>query len=206
MNLGFRSDRIVILSTESPSLKTPNTYNYWGSLHTEYVYDNTISTGVNLYNGMRYKIFAELFKQVDKKKTTMSVLGADFRTYTKLHRQIIWANRLAASTSFGSQKIVYYLGSMDDVIVPLPSENFNYPVPDKPDQHYAFQANATNVRGFIQNVRNGNSFAVFNSEIRVPLFRYIFNKPIRSDILNTFQVIGFTDAGTAWTGKSPYNK
>ncbi len=206
MNLGFRSDRIVVLSTESPSLKTPNTYNYWGSLHTEYVYDNTFSTGVNLYNGMRYKIFAELFKQIDKKKTTMCVLGADFRTYTKLHRQIIWANRLAASTSFGSQKIVYYLGSMDDVIVPLPSENFNYPVPDKPEQHYAFQANATNVRGFIQNVRNGNSFAVFNSEIRVPIFRYIFNKPIRSDILNTFQVIGFTDAGTAWSGNSPYNK
>ena len=31
------------------------------------------------------------------------------------------------------------------------------------------------------------------------------NRPLKSDFLNNFQIIGFTDVGTAWTGKSPYS-
>jgi hemolysin activation/secretion protein len=41
--------------------------------------------------------------------------------------------------------------------------------------------------------------------VRIPLFRYLSNKPIRSDFLNNFQVITFGDIGTAWNGKSPYD-
>ena len=121
-----------------------------------------------------------------------------------MHRQIIWANRFAASTSFGDLKLLYYLGSTDNAIVP--TDNFNYNVPVDQTQNYAFQALATNMRGFVQNVRNGTSFALINSEVRVPLFQYIFNKPIRSDFFRTFQVIGFGDVGTAWTGLNPYDK
>ncbi len=200
----LRSDRLVVLSTDYNTLQFPNLYAYWGSLHGEYVYDNTISTGLNLYNGLRYKIFGEVFKELEEKKTTMGVVGADFRLYTKLHRQIIWANRFAASTSFGDLKLLYYLGSTDNAIVP--TDNFNYNVPVDQSQNYAFQALATNMRGFVQNVRNGTSFALINSEVRVPLFQYIFNKPIRSDFFRTFQVIGFGDVGTAWTGTNPYSK
>src|SRR5688572_14280848 len=46
---------------------------------------------------------------------------------------------------------------------------------------------------------------MINSELRIPLFRYLFNRPLRSDFINNFQVIGFGDIGTAWTGKSPYD-
>jgi len=65
---------------------------------------------------------------------------------------------------------------------------------------------ATPMRGFIQNVRNGNNFALFNSEIRIPLFKYLINRPMKSDFLETFQVVPFFDAGTAWTGWNPYSK
>jgi hypothetical protein len=74
------------------------------------------------------------------------------------------------------------------------------------DQNYVFQTLATNMRGFYQNIRNGNSFAVINAEIRLPVFRYFFNRPIRSEILNNFQIIAFADAGTAWTGWNPYSE
>jgi hypothetical protein len=71
--------------------------------------------------------------------------------------------------------------------------------------NYRYQTLVTPMRGFLQNIRNGNSYAVINTELRMPLFRYLFNRPMRSDFLNNFQVIGFGDIGTAWTGSNPYD-
>ena len=61
------------------------------------------------------------------------------------------------------------------------------------------------MRGFSQNVRNGNNFAIFNSEVRWPAFRYIAGHPLKSKILDSFQLVLFGDIGTAWTGISPWN-
>ena len=71
-------------------------------------------------------------------------------------------------------------------------------------QNYQYQTLALPMRGFFYNARNGNSFAVLNTEVRIPLFRYLLNKPIRSDFVQNFQVVGFGDMGTAWTGSDPY--
>jgi outer membrane protein assembly factor BamA len=60
------------------------------------------------------------------------------------------------------------------------------------------------MRGFRPNIRNGTSFAVFNAELRVPIFKY-FSKRVRSSFLRNFQVVGFFDAGTAWHGLTPYS-
>ncbi|MCD4737272.1 MAG: hypothetical protein K8R53_14610, partial [Bacteroidales bacterium] len=74
------------------------------------------------------------------------------------------------------------------------------------NQNYAYQTLATNMRGFTQNIRNGNSFAVLNIELRFPIFRFFSNHPLKSDFLNNFQIVGFGDIGTAWTGLSPYSE
>jgi hypothetical protein len=71
-------------------------------------------------------------------------------------------------------------------------------------QNYAFQTVATNMRGFKQNVRSGNSFAVINSELRFPVFKYFFNRPLKSDFLNNFQVVGFGDLGAPGKGLIPF--
>jgi hypothetical protein len=132
----------------------------------------------------------------------MMVLGFDIRNYQKVHRTLIWANRLAASTSFGDNKLVYYMGGVDNWLFP----RFNSNTPVDYSQNYAFQTLATNMRGFNQNIRNGNSFFVFNTELRMPVFRYFYNRPIRSDFLNNFQIVAFGDIGTAWTGPTPYSE
>ncbi len=202
--VAYRNDRLAILSTDLVNLTIPNQFQHWGSARAEFVYDNSINTGLNLYNGIRYKVFAELYQQLDQKNAVLGVFGADFRHYLKIHRQLIWANRFAASTSIGTRKLIYYLGSTDNAFTP--TDNFNYDIQIDQTQQYAFQALATNMRGFIQNIRNGNSFALINSEIRLPIFQYLVNKPIRSDFIRNFQIVGFGDIGTAWTGPNPYDK
>ncbi|HRH67488.1 MAG TPA: hypothetical protein PLU53_14385, partial [Bacteroidia bacterium] len=200
-SIAYRNDRLVALATDYNSLTFPNQFLHWMSGRVEYVFDNTLPTGVNLFNGTRFKIFGEYYKQADISKTGMVVAGADVRHYQKIHREIIWANRLAAGTSFGKERIIYYLGSTDNWLVP----RFNNETPIDFSQNYYFQALATNLRGFEQNIRNGNSFALINSEIRVPVFRYLLNRPIKSDFIRNFQVVGFGDIGTAWNGVSPYD-
>ena len=67
-------------------------------------------------------------------------------------------------------------------------------VPD-PDAAYAYQSLAVNMRGFKQNVANGNNAVVINSEVRVPVFTSFFNKPINNAFLRNFQVVQFIDLG-----------
>jgi transcriptional regulator with XRE-family HTH domain len=73
-------------------------------------------------------------------------------------------------------------------------------------EDYAFQAQATNVRGFPINIRNGTSNIVLNSEIRWPIFSFLANKPIKSAFLKNFQFIGFFDIGSAYNGLTPFNE
>ena len=94
------------------------------------------------------------------------------------------------------------MGGVDNWVSP----KFNSDIQIDYSQNYIFQTLATNMRGFDQNIRNGNSFFVINSELRMPVFRYLANRPLKSDFLNNFQIVGFADVGTAWTGLSPYSE
>ena len=154
----------------------------------------------HLEAGLFSKVFGEWFRQINKVATNLYVVGVDFRHYQKIHRTLIWANRIAASSSFGDQKLVYYLGGVDAWLKP----RFNFDTDISQEENYAYQSVATNMRGFLQNIRNGNSFALINSEIRFPVFKYFMNRPMKSDFIKNFQIVGFGDVGTAWTGKSPY--
>lgn len=198
----LRYDRAVYLSTDVYNLSQPDIHDVWGSIKGELTYDNTRNLGINLYKGTRYKFFGEYYQKVNASGNSLFVVGVDFRNYQRLHRMLIWANRFAASTSWGSNKLLYYMGGVDNWLFPQfePTAQVAY------DQNYAFQTLATNMRGFGQNIRNGNSFFVFNTEIRWPLFRYLFNRPIRSDFINNFQLVVFGDVGSAWTGLSPWSE
>ena len=196
-----RYDRAVYLSTDQVNLRQPDINDIWGSLKAELTYDNTRNLGLNLYQGTRYKFFGEYYQLVNKAGNNLVVLGMDIRNYQRVHRTLIWANRFAASTSFGNNKLLYYMGGVDNWLFPT----YNTSTPVAFDQNYAFQTLATNMRGFAQNIRNGNSFFVYNSELRWPVFRYLFNRPIRSDFINNFQIVAFGDVGTAWTGSSPWS-
>jgi WD40-like Beta Propeller Repeat len=203
----FRHDNSIYLATNSENLNKENLLKVWGGLKAELIFDNTRKLGTNLYSGMRWKIFGEAYRQINASKSDLFVLGADFRHYTRIHRTLIWANRIAGSTSFGRSPLIYYLGSVDNWINLNQSKipTFNESVAIDYTRNYAYQALATNVRGFSQNIRNGSNFLVINTELRWPIFRYLAGHPLGSGFLNNFQVVGFADVGSAWSGLDPFN-
>jgi hypothetical protein len=60
------------------------------------------------------------------------------------------------------------------------------------------------MRGFTQNIRNGTNFVVLNSELRFQIVQCFSQKPLRSEFLQSLQLVLFGDAGTAWVGLHPY--
>lgn len=201
--LSGRKDRAIYMATDQFNLRVPDVNRYWVSGKLDLTYDATRTLGLNLYDGMRFKLFGEYYHQIegDDPNTNMYVVGFDLRHYLPLHRTLIWANRFATSTSFGKSKLIYYMGGVDTWLTP----KFTREAPIDYTQNYAYQTLATNMRGFSQNVRNGNSFALINSEIRFPIIKYLINRPLKSDFFNNFQIVGFGDLGTAWTGTTPYS-
>lgn len=197
----YRNDKVVTLATDYSNLHKENQFYHQVGGKLELVFDNTIPQGLNLYNGLRFKIWGEYYREIITQQSNFIVTGFDFRYYLKIHRNFIWANRFAGSASFGDKRLVYYLGGVDNWIAP----KYNYDMQVATDQNYAYQTIATPVRGFYQNARNGSKFAVINSELRMPLIKYFAEKPLKSDFLENFQVVGFFDVGSAWTGWNPYS-
>jgi hypothetical protein len=200
LNIFGRTDRDIIRGASNATLEIPDRYTNWVGAKLEYVYDNTIPKGLNLWNGTRLKFFYERYANIDDWNSQLNALGFDARHYEKIHRQIIWCTRLTANTSFGPAKVVYYLGGVENWIAP----RFNNESSTSTTENYIFQALAANMRGFEQNIRNGNSFALLNTEVRIPIFQYAFNRPLRSEFLNNFQIVPFMDLGSAWIGNNPY--
>ena len=207
----LRFDRTFLLATERAALETPSLNQQRIGLKLEYVFDNTLDVAVNIKNGTRYKISAEIVKKAnidlldnvtfDFQKGFMTVLGIDARHYQRLDKHSIFAARLAGYTSFGSERILYFLGAVDNWLF----QRFNNEVPIPSSDEYAFQTLASNLRGFDYNIRNGNSYVLLNNELRVPIFKY-FSKNLKSNFFRNFQVVGFFDVGTAWQGPTPFDE
>lgn len=187
--------------TAGAALKKGNLMFLNAGLNLSYVYDNTRSPGINLFYGTRYKIFAEYYQPLNDFNQNIYVLGVDYRQYMKIFKTFIWANRLAASTSFGTQRLVYYMGSVDNWLFP----EFNRSIQVDQTQNFIYQTLATNMRGFTQNIRNGNSFIAINSELRLPVFQLFSHSPLKSQFLQSFMTVGFFDVGTAWSGPNPFS-
>ncbi len=205
--VGLRTDRGVLRPYDNNSglpdpgaLKYPDTVSRYIVSRIEYVHDNTLNPTQNIWVGLRYKIYLDVnmptFKtSLNNGKATFN-FGFDGRYYHKIYRNFIWAGRAAGDFSWGGQKLIYYLGGVDGWFNPKFNNN-----PPAQDQSYAFQSLAVNMRGYNQNIANGNNAVVLNSEFRLPLFSTFINRPINNAFLRNFQLVQFVDLGTAWNGK-----
>jgi hypothetical protein len=205
-SLTARHDNYVFLASDLSTLNEDNIANYWAGVNLAFVFDNSRYLGQNLYQGTRMKVFAEAHQQLNNENFDLYSVGVDARHYIRIHRTLIWANRFAAGASFGRSRLIYYLGSTDNwMSISTRVEQFDKSIPIDYSKNYVWQTLATNMRGFTQNIRNGDRFAVVNSEIRWPVFQYFANRPISSNFFNNFQLVGFGDIGTAWSGLHPWS-
>ncbi|MFI5187250.1 MAG: hypothetical protein ACHQF0_11025 [Chitinophagales bacterium] len=199
--IGPRFDRIIYKGLDQATLEERDSVKTYSQVDLEYVYDNTINPVLNIWKGLRYKIYFDWYTQISKISSTegkfLMNAGFDIRNYLPIYRNVIWAVRGAGDFSWGSQKVIYYLGGVDGWISP----KFNSANTPAPDINYTYQSLAVNMRGFPQNAANGNNAIVVNSEVRVPVFSTLLNKPINNAFLRNFQIVQFIDLGTAWNGQ-----
>lgn len=202
---GYRHDRNEVLAIDDVTLEEPRTDYNSGTAKLELVFDNARHLALNIWQGTKMKLFGEYLQEIDQEQKSTFIVGADVRHSLKIFRNLVWVNRLAYSTSFGGKKLIYYLGGVDSWML-RPNPSFNQDINIDYTQNWGYQTVGTPMRGFIQNKRNGNSFAVINSEVRFPIFDFISSSPLKSDFLRHFQIIGFGDIGAAWTGPHPYSE
>jgi hypothetical protein len=209
-SFAIQSDKIAIIAQEIISLSVPMFIETRAWLRGEYVYDNTVEMSQNIRKGTKFKAYADVFKQVEARTTPKLRLdfsggftgniGFDYRKYMPLDKHTIFAVRASGATSFGKEKILYSLGSMEnsvlvksDTLVALPSDN------------YIYQTIASPMRGFRSNIRNGNSFFVINAELRIPVMAYFSQLSTRNVFWRSLQLVPFFDIGSAWFGLNPFN-
>lgn len=206
-----RNDRQIALATDKSSLEKKTDDAQRLGLKLEWIYDNTRELDVNSRTGSRAKAWVELVKRFDLNlfesgpklqfnKGFMTVLGLDARHYVSPDHRTIFAGRLTAATSLGSERILYYLGGVENWLFSSFDQNVSVPS----DRDFAYTSLAANMRGFKYNARNGSSVVLVNAEIRVPVLQYLSRQKIRSSFLRNIQVVGFLDAGTAWHGSDPF--
>ena len=209
--VSLRFDRAYFKSTNDVTLNAPVNRDKRIGARVEYIFDNSLDHDVNIKHGSRAKAFVEMFNQFDlnvidgfdfsASEGFTTVFGFDARHYIPLLRESVLAIRGSGATSIGTKRNVYYLGDVNNTILPT----FNQSIPVSQDETFAFKMNVNHLRGFRSNIRNGTSFVLGNAELRIPVFRYFLDKNKGATVFRDFHLVGFADAGVAWYGPSPYS-
>ncbi|MER3497443.1 MAG: hypothetical protein C4308_01785 [Chitinophagaceae bacterium] len=213
--MGVRLDKFITKAEDDISAKVPDEKKTYSQFNLEYVHDNTLNPALNIWKGLRWKVYFDWYTQISKVQSTEGKFllngGFDARHYLPIYRNVIWAVRAAGDFSWGNQKVIYYLGGVDGWVMFGPNEKtngetryFDNSNPPDPKAKYAYQSLAINLRGFKQNIAHGNNAIVINSEVRAPVFATLLNKPINNAFIRNFQLVQFIDLGTAWDGN--YNQ
>ncbi|WP_303312310.1 hypothetical protein [Hymenobacter sp. BT730] len=172
---------------------------------SELVFDNAISTGVNMLEGTRMKAGVQVLHATRDVNQSFNKFFVDLRHYQKIHRQIIWANRASYGEFFGKSPKTFRLGGMDNWL----NNSYNGPASEvfrgEPANVF-YQEFVTNMRGFNYNARSGPKYVLFNSELRIPIIQYFTNKPIYSGFFRNLQLTAFGDAGSAYSGANPFTE
>ncbi len=204
---GLRRDRGVVRpanfvfgAPDSLGLKLEDSVANTVIARVEFVYDNTISKADNIWDGLRFKVYNEMYLPTQTgasiKGNKVFITGFDARYYYPIYKNFTWCVRAAGDMSYGDANMIYYLGGVDGWLSPKANSN---PQPAT-DRQYLYQTLAVNMRGYNQNLANGNNAVVINSEFRLPVFSTFIKKPINNAFIRNFQLVQFVDLGTAWNG------
>ncbi len=186
----------------------------------EFVFDNTNLNGMNMIEGTRFKIKYENYvglterieNGVKRGAGSFDRLSIDLRHYQKIHRDMIVALRLSGSHSAGPAPKKATLGGMENWIgisEGVKENTASNPLvlsPTRDNRDVFFLDLAAPLRGFRLGKLTGTSYMLANAEVRLPLIRFLHRGPVTSNFLRNFQLVAFSDIGTAWAGKGPFSR
>jgi hypothetical protein len=209
--IGFTQfvDRGALLPQTIAPEFLPTQHQVYSGARAEVVYDNSLTTGMNIIEGTRGKFSVVHYEALGNGTKSFSQVSLDVRHYQKIYREIVLAVRGFTGTFFGKSPKKYLLGGMDNWIL----NQTNYSGLQNPlrnasgsfNENILFSEFATSLRGFDYATLYGTSVAVGNIELRVPLVRALSNGPIASNFFRNLQFTAFYDIGTSWTGPIPIN-
>lgn len=188
-------------------LSTPEDVSMYAGSRINYAFDNTVHVAENLRTGFRMHAGIEF--QQSRKQTSFARFSLDARRYFKLSNSFILATRISASQAVGNAAPQTLLGGMDNwLFIDREARNKENPLgANGIAQRDVFMSDfATSLRGFKMNKLSGSSHLLLNVELRVPVKSLIGPNTSRSQLLNSFQLIGFFDTGSAWTGSTPFSR
>lgn len=204
--------RRVDLST----ISQPDLTSDYAGVRAEAVFDNTKINGMNMQEGTRAKIKFENYAGIRSSAQSFHRLTVDLRHYQKIHRDLILATRLSFSQSGGPAPKQSTLGGMEnwigsrdvqnEAVATNPLRVPNNLAPEREDYRDLFFLDYGNLRGFRFGKLTGNSHLLMNAELRVPLVKYLYRGNITSNFLRNLQLVAFSDIGTAWVGRGPFNR
>ncbi|MBX2947171.1 MAG: translocation protein TolB [Cyclobacteriaceae bacterium] len=185
---------------------------YYAGVRSELVYDNSVTSGLNIIEGTRGKLIFNHYQGIDQSENSFSQVSLDIRHYQKIYRGIVLAVRGFGGSFFGRSPKQYLLGGMDNWAFNRISNrgrdsegNENVVGTRSENQDILFAEFATNLRGFRYATLFGNNVVLMNAEFRVPLARALSSSPISSNFFRNMQFIAFYDIGTSWSGPPPFN-
>jgi hypothetical protein len=207
-NTSFTNLNFLNVTNNADDQAQNDTQNYLGG-RLAMVFDNKVEDGFNIYHGTVGLVEYTTNVNTSDPSRNFSNLKVDLRHYQKIHKEITWASRLLYGKQMGPAAKKYLLGGMDNWLFadfashgeadPLAiSNNIN-------NSDIFFHEFVTNLRGLDYNEAFGTDVLLFNTELRLPLFRYMINGPIKSNFLRNFQLISFVDVGSVWTGEPPFS-
>ncbi len=182
----------------------------YGGFNIEFVFDNSQITGKNQKEGTSVKAKFEKYYSLKNSLQNFGSFIIDARHHQKIYRSLVFATKFNYGFFFGDAKNEFRLGGMNNWLFqeinddPRAVSTRTGQAPEMSD--LLFSRFITNMRGFNYNHWNGNNFMLFNAEIRLPLFQFLSNRTINSKFFRNFNLVGFTDIGSAWTGLSPFNE
>jgi Tol biopolymer transport system component len=185
----------------------PSVQQFYTGGKVELVFDNSITTGLNMIEGTRGKVSFNNYLSIGDSKLNFSQVVVDVRHYQKIYKEIVFAVRGFGGSFMGNSPKKYLLGGMDNWIFNKSNkEGIGNPLVGREgfNNDLVFMEFATTLRGFDYATFFGTSAILGNAELRVPLIRALAGGPIASNFFRNMQLTAFYDIGTSWTGKPSF--
>lgn len=180
------------------------------------VYDNTISFGKNLPQGLQFRLNYTKYGGVRSNNEQVSAQGFnkfefELKNYQRVFKQLVFASKISFGAFGGKSPKRFLIGGVDNWLFSRTNKvgDDNPLVFDDDQKDHSdvlFVDYVTSVRGFDYNRFYGSKHLVTNMELRVPLTKLLYSGPVSSPFIRNFQVIGFFDGGTAWENKHPFQE